>query len=204
MVVGSSNSKSDLRKVFKERMEQSAARASASDLQGLYARMEKFLAPHPGIWGVYHTHQQEIPFPQHLKIQGVSFVHPKVKGPSLEFLLGSEFTEGPYGILEPDPRSAVDIDLSSMVGIFIPALAYDHLGVRLGRGKGYYDRALAHYEGLKIGLVWDSQVSSDSLPCEEHDLQVDLIMTEQRLVEVLNSKTVDGSPDSQKKGPQWR
>ncbi len=198
MVVGSSNAKQDLRKLFKERMAQSAAQSSNAALETLEQRIVGLLTPHPGVWAVYKAHQDEIPFPKDLQIEGVSFVYPRVKGPILEFLLGPDFIEGPYGILEPDPRTAVEVDLTSIVGLFIPALAYDHLGTRLGRGKGYYDRALAHYEGLKVGVAWDNQISTDPLPCEEHDLHVDLVMTDRRRLDIEIAST------GQQKGQSWK
>src|SRR5690606_5030175 len=53
----------------------------------------------------------------------------------------SRLTPGVFGILEPregEPCLPENIDL-----LFIPGLAFDHRGGRLGRGKGYYDRYLA-------------------------------------------------------------
>ncbi len=55
---------------------------------------------------------------------------------------------------------------------FIPGVAFDSQGNRLGRGKGYYDRLLPHLHCPKIGICYDRQVV-DSIPIEEHDVGVD-------------------------------
>jgi len=88
-------------------------------------------------------------------------------------------TQNSYGILEP---TISQIDLSSAGAIIIPALRVGLNGTRLGRGAGYYDRALAnllpHRQGgpLRICLVFDDEVD-DSVPSESHDASIDVIVT---------------------------
>ncbi len=81
----------------------------------------------------------------------------------------------PFGILEPDKDAPIlspdEIDL-----VLVPALCYDRRGFRLGMGGGYYDRWLAHYHGVKIGLCRQN-VLSDQLPVLPHDRPVDLVIT---------------------------
>lgn len=65
--------------------------------------------------------------------------------------------------------------------IFVPGLAFDALGNRLGRGTGYYDRALANLTGRKkrpvlVGLALDEQIVK-KIPCEKHDIAMDYICT---------------------------
>ena len=68
------------------------------------------------------------------------------------------FSKNRYGIEEPEvPRSqavaANDLDL-----IFLPLVAFDDFGTRLGRGAGYYDRSLADIaHPLLIGLAYEFQ-----------------------------------------------
>jgi 5-formyltetrahydrofolate cyclo-ligase len=50
------------------------------------------------------------------------------------------------------------------------------VGNRLGKGKGYYDRALGETSATLVGLVYDHEVL-ESLPVEPHDRQVDLVVT---------------------------
>ncbi|MDN2502602.1 5-formyltetrahydrofolate cyclo-ligase, partial [Nocardia nova] len=54
--------------------------------------------------------------------------------------------------------------------IVMPALAVDRLGVRLGRGAGYYDRTLpaARPDARLVAVVRDSELL-DVLPEEPHD-----------------------------------
>lgn len=76
----------------------------------------------------------------------------------------------PYGLLEPsgpvlDPESVMRCSL-----VFVPALAVDFRGVRLGRGAGFYDRTLDLVEaGVPIvAIVRDGELV-EKLPEEPHD-----------------------------------
>lgn len=62
--------------------------------------------------------------------------------------------------------------------IFIPALAVDKSGQRLGKGKGYYDRALADLEDVApvIAVVFDDEII-DEVPTEDHDHPVDAVVS---------------------------
>ena len=60
--------------------------------------------------------------------------------------------------------------------IVVPALAAGRDGSRLGRGKGYYDRALNGLTAPRIVAVHDEELF-DSVPCEEHDLKMDAIVS---------------------------
>ena len=81
-----------------------------------------------------------------------------------------------FGILEPGencpPVAREEIDL-----VLVPGLCYDRQGYRLGFGGGYYDRWLAGFPGLRVGLCREA-VLQDRLPVEHHDLPVDLVVTE--------------------------
>ena len=68
-----------------------------------------------------------------------------------------------------------DLDLIDV--IVVPALHIDQSGYRLGQGGGYYDRALAHLLGWKIGLVHAGELSSQDLPREAHDIALDAAAT---------------------------
>ena len=62
--------------------------------------------------------------------------------------------------------------------LFIPALAADETGNRLGRGRGYFDRELSGLEGVVIyAVVFESEVL-DTVPVESHDQRVHGVVTQ--------------------------
>jgi 5-formyltetrahydrofolate cyclo-ligase len=63
----------------------------------------------------------------------------------------------------------------------VPGVAFTETGVRLGRGKGYYDRYLENHSGLKIGLCFEFQILSE-LAREDHDVLMDYLVTEKRVI----------------------
>ncbi len=74
------------------------------------------------------------------------------------------------------------VEAQALDGICIPALGFNLNGARLGRGGGFYDRELQNYNGTKIGISYDFAVSSD-VPFEAHDIKVDVIVTDRRIVD---------------------
>ena len=89
----------------------------------------------------------------------------------------SDLVEGPHGIMQP-ADSAADIVPDVL---FVPLLAFDEAGRRLGQGGGYYDRWIAdHREVLRIGLAWDTQ-RIDEVPSEPHDMALHLVVTPTRV-----------------------
>ncbi len=73
-------------------------------------------------------------------------------------------------------------DLDGIDVIIVPALHIDQNGYRLGQGGGFYDRALAHLPGWKIGLVHAGELSTTDLPREPHDIALDAAATPSVLV----------------------
>jgi len=86
---------------------------------------------------------------------------------------------GPYHILQPKSTcalfSAEQIDLA-----FIPGIAFDKKGHRLGRGAGYYDRFLHFFHGKKIGIGYELQLL-EKIPIESHDVPIDSLITEKTI-----------------------
>ena len=85
---------------------------------------------------------------------------------------------GRYGLLEPvGPRlGATAVGTADVV--VVPALAVARNGIRLGRGGGYYDRALRHArpDAVVVALVFDDELV-DELPTEPHDRPVTAVVT---------------------------
>jgi 5-formyltetrahydrofolate cyclo-ligase len=112
-------------------------------------------------------------------------LYPVVFGDSLLFrrvLTPDQLRKGAFGILEPaalcDAHDPCEADL-----IVLPGVAFDAMGRRIGYGKGYYDRALHPLEGKGklIGFCYDFQVVDD-IAGEPHDVKMDLLITEKRVV----------------------
>ncbi|MGI5485548.1 5-formyltetrahydrofolate cyclo-ligase [Microtetraspora malaysiensis] len=81
---------------------------------------------------------------------------------------------GPYGIMEPvDTRRGVDAIRTAAL-VIVPALAVDpSTGVRLGRGGGSYDRALARVgpNVPTVALLHEGELI-EGIPAESHDQRV--------------------------------
>lgn len=103
---------------------------------------------------------------------------PIVRDGSLAFL------EAPFAALaarankvrEPPPDARAVVPRA----VVVPGRAFDARGVRLGRGRGYYDRALAGLppDTLTIGFCFERQVA-DRIPDEAHDQRLAWLVTEQ-------------------------
>lgn len=97
----------------------------------------------------------------------------------------SDLERGYSGILEPRDTCRRPVDLGEIDIHLIPGVAFDPNGGRLGRGGGHYDRFLAgcNPQVIKMGLAFSWQIVEE-VPREEHDIGMDLIVTEQGVVPV--------------------
>ena len=87
------------------------------------------------------------------------------------------------GIPEPaGPRLGADA-LATCDAVIVPALAVDHAGHRLGRGAGYYDRALAGVAAPVVALVFADELLP-AVPHEPHDVPVQMVITPHGLFRV--------------------
>ena len=72
--------------------------------------------------------------------------------------------------------------------VFVPGVAFDRKGSRLGMGKGYYDRFLPELKAIKIGIGLSAQIADFDLPVEEHDVALDYIVTEKFIIEPVEKE----------------
>ena len=86
---------------------------------------------------------------------------------------------GIYGIAEP--TGEIFTDYAAIDFIVVPGVAFDAKGNRLGRGKGYYDRALTKLQSYRIGVCFQFQLLPH-IPVEATDLPMDEVWTEQGCV----------------------
>ncbi len=117
-----------------------------------------------------------------LAAQGHPILLPCIVGPDepLDFRLwneGDPVRPNAYGAAEPVAASR----RMPPAIVFVPLLAFDALGFRLGYGGGYYDRTLAVLRAagsvLVIGIAYAGQEEA-SLPHDCHDQRLDMVVTE--------------------------
>ena len=82
---------------------------------------------------------------------------------------------GHYGVMEP--RSGRIMNSLEFDCIFIPLLAYNQEGYRIGYGKGYYDKFLRNTDASKVGLGYSIQEVNINFN-DTFDIACDLIVTE--------------------------
>ena len=89
----------------------------------------------------------------------------------------SDLEEGAFHIMEPIGERFTDY--TSIEMILVPGMAFDSLGHRLGRGKGYYDRFLRGLESFPqihtVGVCFDFQKVAE-VPTDEYDMAVDEVV----------------------------
>ncbi|GAA2983076.1 5-formyltetrahydrofolate cyclo-ligase [Microbacterium terrae] len=92
--------------------------------------------------------------------------------------------EGLFGVPEPvgellGPIAVNDVDL-----LIIPAAAVDESGMRLGWGRGFFDKTIGSMEGCPpvYALVYDSEILVE-VPRDLHDQPVTGAVTPARIVE---------------------
>ena len=103
------------------------------------------------------------------------------------------FHPGRYGILEPTGSDLLDADDADGLVVFVPGVAFDAYGNRLGRGQGWYDRALAtlHDRAVTVALAYEFQIM-DRIPAEPWDRPVQHIVTEGRTIDCREFASTSG------------
>ena len=83
----------------------------------------------------------------------------------------------------PVPQESVRVASTQIQVVFVPLLAYDKFGHRLGYGKGFYDEFLSGLVQpvIKVGLSFFSP--EEGLPSESHDVPLDYCITPDRIWE---------------------
>jgi len=114
---------------------------------------------------------------------------PKVEGMDIRFYEISSMEDlkaGYQGIREPDDNWEKLFTLQMMTQldslILIPGAVFDRQRGRMGYGKGFYDRFLADYIGLRsAALAFECQIAK-KVPMEEHDIRPEIIVTENGVI----------------------
>lgn len=87
-------------------------------------------------------------------------------------------TTGRWGLLEPPKPWLPSSALAQAGVVLVPALAVDRRGVRLGRGRGFYDRSLRGRDphARLIAVVRDAEVLHE-VPADPHDIPMTHALT---------------------------
>lgn len=114
--------------------------------------------------------------------QNKKVVLPKVVGNDLffyEISSNEKLIKSNFGILEPLPNKDKLVNKNQIDLVIVPGICFDKNKNRLGFGKGFYDRYLAHSNIYKIGVCFYNQVlADDTLPVNQFDIKMDKVITE--------------------------
>lgn len=161
------------------------ARLSAAELDLRATALATVAATRPelvgaGTWTAYlsvGTEPGTEPLLADLRASGVRVLLPVLR-PDRQ--LDWAVDEGPewrrpagHGLREPVSAPLGPASIATADYVLVPALAVDRTGNRLGRGGGYYDRALAAVPAATpvLAVVYDEEVL-DAVPAEPHDRRV--------------------------------
>ena len=119
-----------------------------------------------------------------LRDRGVVVLLPVVDGDALDWAAlddTTQFEVGPLGLGQPTGPRLGPSALRRADVVVVPALAVDRHGNRLGRGRGYYDRALRDVTAPVVAVGYDDELV-DQVPTEPHDRPVDGFLSPAGLV----------------------
>jgi len=180
--------KNNLRAIFKAKREEFSS--VSKDLNpSLSDNLLKVLPKNSNkYWATYRAFKSEAnPSAVESKVN-ISWCYPVVDGDVLSFYSNESqnWTLNQFKIEEPSQKTK-RIELSNIEGVLLPGIAFDLKGGRLGSGKAFYDKTLKNYSGLKVGVAYSVQIT-ESLPSSEHDIPVDVIVTEKDIIAINESK----------------
>ena len=83
----------------------------------------------------------------------------------------------------PEPVSGIAVSSELLEVVFVPLVAFDRSGHRVGYGKGCYDRFLAQCseDTLKVGLSYFPALSENSFHTESTDIPLNYVITPDKI-----------------------
>jgi 5-formyltetrahydrofolate cyclo-ligase len=125
---------------------------------------------------------------QEAATQGKAVYYPRITADraNLEFVRrypGDRLIPGTFGIFIPPGNDLLE-GLGATDIVLTPGVGFDRQGHRLGRGKGYYDRAFRSFlsGGLRVALAYEFQIMPH-IPAVSYDERVQYIVTEVELID---------------------
>lgn len=159
---------------------QKRAQLTSREVQEKSERIIRSLIPYlKGCVGIYLAYGKEVDVTSLMTREDISCCVPKTfSDHSMVFYQVDQDTvyeKSSYGIREP--KAALEIQKNQIDVMIIPMVVFDEQRNRMGHGKGFYDRYLKDYQGLKIGVAFECQ-KAEKLIIQPHDIPMDLIITE--------------------------
>ena len=149
----------------------------------IYESMKKILRgkEHIGIFLSFKSEINTFPIVKWLFEKGKKVSSSKIENQTLNFYCLRDENDTHLGTYQiPMPNSEVITLPNEMDAMIVPLLAFDKTKNRVGYGKGYYDRYLQQYQGLKIGIAYAFQYIEEVV-MDEHDIAMDIIITEEQI-----------------------
>ncbi len=133
-----------------------------------------------GVFSAMKSEPQLESFLQTLRTSSVQICYPRVSGNDLSFYVTENLVKSNMGFLEPDLSQG---DLKPVVPevVLVPGVVFHADGLRIGRGRGFYDRYLSQCQVLKCGVCFFEQIHSDSWNETSTDQRMDMIVTDRAL-----------------------
>lgn len=116
---------------------------------------------------------------------GKSVCVPRVDGDDMDFYIlksTSQLKSGKFGIFEPSIECEKYIPQNGDV-MAVPGVKFDEACNRKGHGRGYYDKYFDKFKDIdiiKVGFAMESQMEVALENVKEHDVPMDMILTESR------------------------
>lgn len=111
---------------------------------------------------------------------GKTVAVPKCEGKNMRFIKIDSLDslkKGAFGIYEPENGEEIT-NFSDAVCI-TPALSFNEKGYRLGYGGGFYDRFAEKFDGISVGICYESFIGA--IPLEEFDRPIDILVTDEKI-----------------------
>ncbi|MCZ0932817.1 MAG: 5-formyltetrahydrofolate cyclo-ligase [Oligoflexia bacterium] len=153
---------------------------------------------------VYKAFKQEPCLSSFCSVWKNKICFPVIDGDQLSFYTNKEnfWQKNKFNIREPVSKEKNRVALKDISVFFLPGLAFDRKGGRLGRGQAYYDKTLSsikrdpkpnrplswNKQALFIGLAFTEQIHRTALPLSRYDILMDCVVTDQFVLWPLNSQ----------------
>jgi 5-formyltetrahydrofolate cyclo-ligase len=180
--------KTEMRSHLLKNLKSLSGEEKSQKSSAIEAQLANLLKNEKGYWAGYQNLADEPVVRWPVISKKIDWCFPVVENEILKFKCSPKsFYISELGIKEPGDGDEVQLD--EINGSVMPGVGFDHHGFRLGRGKGFYDRALADYKGKKIGVCYEISFCKE-LPQEDHDIQCQHVVTEKSVYQTGPSEGV--------------